>query len=503
MRTMNRQIIYILSNFAFAAATLVGFAMHPGLANPIYVILLFAICTTPIVEATAVNGPYSLLILWSLDYFLMYGALDFQHLMFGSDSVLPESEILLSPTELAILLGGALAQIAYRLACRAASRGTSHRAPKNWSELTLVTVGIGMWIVSSALNWRLGVDLMVLQKNAASPSSTLDDLGGVQIGIFMIARMAQPLSILILAYAQCRFKRPYMLPIVLGVTLYQLFYGFVVDTKSDAIIGVILVVLTNFTVTGRIPKGWLALMGVLLITAFPILQANRVVRDEHNLNSAKASENLGAVLQQALEATTRVNTGHERAQSALERLTAKGSVEMIVQGIGKNHDFQNGYTLMPMVTAFIPRLIWPGKPSIQTGQILNKEFHVSEDAETFISPSHLGELYWNFGWVGVLVGMSLVGSLLGLLGARFNLVEAPTITRLMVIIVTIRLLILASEGEFAIQYVVWMRSLLGIGLLHLLFARVPWKSRGEPKPVPDAPLITDRPRPVLFPNLLR
>jgi len=503
MRTVNRPVIYILLNFAFAAATIAGFALHQGLANPIYVIVLFAICTTPIFEATAVNGPYSLLILWSLDYFLMYGALDFQHLMFGSDSAAPESGILLSGAELAVLLGGTMTQIAYRLACRAASKGSSRRAPKNWSELTLVTVGIGMWIVSSALNWRLGVDLMALQKNAASSSSALDDLGGVQVGIFMIARMAQPLSILILAYAQCRFKRPYMLPIVLAVTLYQLFYGFVVDTKSDAIIGVILVVLTNFSVNGRIPKGWLVLMGVLLIAAFPILQANRVVRDEHNLNSAKASQNLGAVFQQALDATTRVNTGRERAQSALERLTAKGSVEMIVQGIGKNHGFQNGYTLTPIVTAFIPRLIWPSKPSIQTGQILNREFHISEDPETYISPSHLGELYWNFSWIGITIGMSLVGALLGLVGARFNLAKAATITRLMVVIVTIRLLILASEGEFAIQYVVWMRSLLGIGLLHLLFARVPWKLRSKPGAEPGALVGTNRAPPVLYPNLLR
>jgi hypothetical protein len=38
--------------------------------------------------------------------------------------------------------------------------------------------------------------------------------------------------------------------------------------------------------------------------------------------------------------------------------------------------------------------------------------------------------------------------------------------------VTIKQLIWGFEGEVAAIYVVWLRSLAGIGVLHLLFARV-------------------------------
>ncbi len=55
--------------------------------------------------------------------------------------------------------------------------------------------------------------------------------------MYMIARMAQPLSILILAYAQCRYRRAYMAPMLLSVVLFQFLFGFVVDTKGDALIG--------------------------------------------------------------------------------------------------------------------------------------------------------------------------------------------------------------------------------------------------------------------------
>jgi hypothetical protein len=98
----------------------------------------------------------------------------------------------------------------------------------------------------------------------------------------------------------------------------------------------------------------------------------------------------------------------------------------------------------------------------------------------------LGELYWNFGWLGVLAGMTLIGYLLGTLGRQYNLAEAATITRLLVIVVSVRLLILAAEGELATQYVSWMRSMLVIGILHWSLARVPIATRSERGTPPEA-----------------
>jgi hypothetical protein len=97
-------------------------------------------------------------------------------------------------------------------------------------------------------------------------------------------------------------------------------------------------------------------------------------------------------------------------------------------------------------------------------------FNVTAQEETYISPSHLGEMYWNFGWPGVLAGMALVGAICGLVG-RFNLAECRTVTRLLVFVTTVELLIHGFEGALA-GYVVWLRSIAAIGLLHLAFARV-------------------------------
>src|ERR1700737_3497360 len=85
--------------------------------HPVYLILLFALCSTPTIDLTVLNGPYALLGIFSLNYFLFYGALDLSHLMsvqafaYGADSCMSASEGV-------ILLGGGLVQIAYRFACR-------------------------------------------------------------------------------------------------------------------------------------------------------------------------------------------------------------------------------------------------------------------------------------------------------------------------------------------------------------------------------------------------
>ena len=93
----------------------------------------------------------------------------------------------------------------------------------------------------------------------------------------------------------------------------------------------------------------------------------------------------------------------------------------------------------------------------------------------------------------------MIGMLFGYLGAKFDLSKAVTITRVLVIVVTVREVILSSEGEIATHYVVWFRSLAGIGFLHWAFARKIW--RASPAPQMSAPRAPGgAPRP--YPNLL-
>jgi hypothetical protein len=100
--------------------------------------------------------------------------------------------------------------------------------------------------------------------------------------------------------------------------------------------------------------------------------------------------------------------------------------------------------------------------------------------------------------------MTLIGLICGWVGAHFNPAEFRTVTRVLVTVVTIKQLILGFEGGIADIYVVWLRSLAGIGILHLIFARVTVVA-GLFRPAKSGPDVVSADQlrgGRLFPNLL-
>lgn len=61
-----------------------------------------------------------------------------------------------------------------------------------------------------------------------------------------------------------------------------------------------------------------------------------------------------------------------------------------------------GDTMSSAAIALIPRFIWPEKPILtDVGSALNEQIFGS--ASSFIAPSAVGDIYWNFGWWGLVV----------------------------------------------------------------------------------------------------
>jgi hypothetical protein len=77
-----------------------------------------------------------------------------------------------------------------------------------------------------------------------------------------------------------------------------------------------------------------------------------------------------------------------------------------------------GETMKYASYAFIPRIIWPEKPTVTRGGWFSTYlglYEVESEATTAIGMTAVGELYWNFGIVGVLIGMCIMGCGLGFL----------------------------------------------------------------------------------------
>ena len=495
--------VYIAANIGVLLLMGAGAAVHPS-GNPrfLYVLLLTAICTSPILQLSRINGAYFLLTVYFAFFFQFFALGDLMRTlvgrsMGGEDAILSESEMVILVSAVGVVAG-------YHAAVRWFAPRADASAPRDWPFAAVISVGLALWIIGT-LSLGYWQTVVITDRTNASLLKNLNELGAGLTSVFMIGQLIQPLGILILAYAYAAYRSRYLLALILIVVIVQVILGFVADFKSEAMSAALLVIITKVYVNGKIPKGWLVGAALFIALAFPVFQAYRLqVRGEHGVTSVDAIQNLLGTLESALAAKEKVDAGfggaEYKVQSFWERASLKASVELIVTRTGTDSPFQEGATLAPLVTAFIPKLVWSDKPSLAVGQMFNKEFHISEVEDTYISPSHVGEIFWNFGWFGTLALMPATGLLLGAIGVRCRAFPGLSLTRMMVMFVTIVAFAVRMEGSIATEYVVWVRSVAAIAILHWLFARSA-HSQGADSQIqrpPEAPLQP----PQRFPQLL-
>ncbi len=503
---MSKEVSYHFGAFALLNVTfaaLVGVvSVAGGYPDPrvIYLILLFALCSSVVIDLDGLNGRNALLALFMFVYFVSYGVGDVSNLL-GRDvagSGAPKgTSVLPSKAECIILAGCVMLNLGYRLAAALVTRRTSLVVPRDWRKRTIIIVGLLVWSVGIVATYRWNVYIVKDTTNEAYRKG-IASLDGVTVTGYVLGQMCQPLGMLLLAYAFTVYRGVYLTAIIVAIVVLQMLIGFVIDVKGTAMLGMILVIMTSVVVDGRLPKLWLAAGVLFVMMVYPYFTAYRAAVHGAGIARSAVVANFGSALEKTAAAKDKVNSGRERAQTFLERSNVKGSVQVVAEKAGSSVAFQGGHTLAPMLTAFIPKLVWSGKARVATGQLFNKQFHIDDSDDIYISPSHLGELYWNFGWAGAVIGMAVIGLLCGWVGTSFNLAEYVTVTRVLITVITIKQMIVGFEGGISDIYVVWMRSLALIGLLHLVFARVPVTSRlfggtRVPPPVPAGRL---------FPHLL-
>lgn len=500
----NRLALYAFLNVGFlfvaGAACAVGGSPNPRI---VYLVLIFALCSTPVLCLRTLNDRYSLLAIFMAAFFLMFGAGDLAGLAQGTTSEVSRAP--LSLTEIVILVGGTILVASYRVVVSLYDPASRPSAPRDWSPKAVLLGGAFMWAIGTYATYQWYVHIVTDTTNDAV-NRGIRSQTPVIISISILAQMMQPLGILLIAYAWRTFRQPILIIPVFLIVVLQVALGFVADIKGLAMLGGILMIITIVLIDARIPKLWLAGAVAYAILVFPIFQAYRTeIHGNRGIARVAVVENFGKVLGLVFSAEDRVNNGRHRAQTLLERSSVRGSVQMIVEKTGYGVAYQHGFTLTPLIATFIPRILWTDKPDVPTGQLVNKEFHVSDGEDVYISPSHLGELYWNFGWPGVLFGMAFIGSLLGWVGSRFNLADGRTVTRLLVTVVTIKQIVMGFEGVIAAAYVVWLRSLAGIALFDLMFARVRmWQRMRRNDHTEGGVPITEDPIEINpFPNVLR
>jgi hypothetical protein len=470
--TRNRKSGYILINVAVLIAVVAGCGVSDApLGLAMYVSALFALCSMPILWLERLNDRYSLLAMFMALYFILFGALDLQALVTGVDPpVVREGSF--TAAQIAVLLGALCTVVGYLAVARVISPG-SDAVPTDWSNFMVLLVGLGCWVGGSLAVCYYSLYL-VTENSVSATAKGLTAMGPLLTFAVMLGQMMQPLGVVILAYGYAKTRSTLWLGLVVAVVILQLALGFVTDTKGTALFGFLLVAVTVTLWEGKVSKVWVLGVVVFAVVMFPIFQANRVARNERGMNRQQALENIWKIVQESFEAREKIyeTQGGHRAQTFLERSSGEPALELLFQHVGVDTPFLHGATLVALPYTFIPRLLVPDKEDVQVGQLYNQTFlHGSKDDFTYISVSQLGELYWNYGWPGVVFGSLLTGALLGLLGAKSSLSEAHSLTRLLILLVTVKSLCLGYGGSISMTYVVWMRSMAAVGLLHLALSR--------------------------------
>jgi hypothetical protein len=503
-----RWLAYAGLNVAFWVVIAIGAVAAGGsTARLPYVALLFAVCTSPLPFVDRPNGAFAMLAVAMGVYYAEFALLDVVNMVSAAPRVGAVDDAI-TAAEWILILGATVKVLGFHAAVRLRGAAGSRAPDGDWPRQLLVVIGLALWVAGSAATLLQALVLFADNSNAAVAAgfSRLGNWGAsAQI---LVANYAGPLGIVILAYWWSVWGRRGGTVLMLFIIFAQFVVGWIVDTKEVAVGAPVIILLTRFVVHGKVPVRWLVLSLLGIILVFPVLTAKRIITFEGlHLTRAEALPRTWEIFTRAVEERSVARTGvkyEQTAQTALERSTFKGSMELFVAHVGKDHPYRMGETMEQLLYVFAPRVIWSDKPGGNSAQLFNLEFHLSEDPDTHISPSHIGELYWNFGLPGVVVGMALFGALLGFVVTSFDQQAGASLTRTLVIIVTLYNVVLRDGGQIELEYVVWVRTLLLIGILHLLISR---RSASPRVPGPGRAAVTEgavasgtMPR---FPNLVR
>lgn len=144
------------------------------------------------------------------------------------------------------------------------------------------------------------------------------------------------------------------------------------------------------------------------------------------------------------------------------RLALINSVAVVIRDTPRWVPYAHGDTLfVPAFSYFVPRFVWPDKPAYGLGGEFGQKFHVVGmlDKKSSIAPTVAGELYWNYGTPGVILGMVLWGAWMRGLYRRYGESTVPDPVRRAIHLVLL-IQFLHFGGGIAAQTVALVRTLV-------------------------------------------
>lgn len=239
------------------------------------------------------------------------------------------------------------------------------------------------------------------------------------LGIFGGVLQCGPLAVLV-ALAFSTAGRRNLLPAKLlfstGMVIYVAACFFSENSSKSytmmALLPVIVFVSRHHEYRKLIPAGAILLTFLYLAVVAPAINNSRTVKSNDSYEK----------IMTGLQSSSPFYTGESfvvSLQDQLDQLMGRLFEMPPVAGFMVNEvrrsGLQLGATMGNLYYAFIPRIVWRGKPTVSRGAWFTTYLRMApreEEATTSTGMTIVGEWYWNFGLPGVIVGMFLTGLLL-------------------------------------------------------------------------------------------
>lgn len=191
--------------------------------------------------------------------------------------------------------------------------------------------------------------------------------------------------------------------------------------------------------------------GLVMMTAFVNYFVNRDAIRATVWGGADFSERLSTVANAFRNSRVLDLNDPSQIMAIDQRLNQNYFVGVAVERIEVGRaDYLYGQSLIDGFLALIPRVIWPDKPQAGSGNLLRDATgmwsQLSDNASWGVG--NVMELYINLGWVGIVVGMALLGYFLAQLDRyAFNRIEEHKYT-LIITSYLVGIALIFPEGSF-------------------------------------------------------
>ncbi|MGI8497802.1 MAG: hypothetical protein ACR2OG_09510 [Gemmatimonadaceae bacterium] len=246
--------------------------------------------------------------------------------------------------------------------------------------------------------------------------NVIPSLGTVSEVVFLVPQFA----VFVLARVGTARQVRGALPLALVLALMEAFRGLVFEYLRLAAVLPIVALVSGAVLGARSLK---PLRMKLLLPIYPLCAIYvlyfGVLGEIRSTNFG--GDKLNTLLEYDMsQSSTREAAAHK--ETVLSRLTTFNQLSQIRRVVDED-GFYQGKTLSYLAYAFMPRFLFPDKPRIQRGSWFAVRIGQAMETENgwfnnAVNMTVQGELYLNWGWIGIMLGLPLYGLALAVFWSR-------------------------------------------------------------------------------------